>query len=383
MKLCPTVLGLIAVFLGFGEAQVTWPNAIDELEDVMFLNSGYRSRGFGTHVTPCGFSEFGPGRQTAAEWLRIGFHDMATTNVFNGIHGGIDGSIQFELNDGENIGLGFNTTLHTYSNFFNSRLSIADLVALGVYASTRTCGGPIIPMRGGRIDATVPNQIGVPQPQNGRGIFVNQFTRMGFNTTDMIKMTACGHTLGGVHAGDFNNIVAPGTVPNDFQLFDNTLEFDNAIATRYISGPDTDPLAVGISVASGRNSDVAVFGADNNVTLQAMTNAATFNSMCQDILQRMIEVVDPSIVTLSPIIAPYEVKPEGLQLTLLSGGATISFTGDIRVRTTARSVSSVSITYLDRTGAAGGTITTTVSGTGSGFDETFTVCLDLHLVDHF
>lgn len=138
MKLCPTILGLVAVFLGLGEAQVTWPNAIDELEDVMFLNSGYRSRGFGPHVTPCSFSEFGAGRQTAAEWLRIGFHDMATTNVFFAPHGGIDGSIQFELNDGENIGLGFNTTLHTYSNFFNSQLPIADLIALGVYASVRT-----------------------------------------------------------------------------------------------------------------------------------------------------------------------------------------------------------------------------------------------------
>jgi Peroxidase len=138
MKLCPTILGLVALFLGLGEAQVTWPNAIDELEDVMFLNSGYRSRGFGAHVTPCSFSEFGAGRQTAAEWLRIGFHDMATTNVFFAPHGGIDGSIQFELNDGENIGLGFNTTLHTYSNFLNSRLPIADLIALGVYASVRT-----------------------------------------------------------------------------------------------------------------------------------------------------------------------------------------------------------------------------------------------------
>jgi len=374
MKLCPTTLGLIAMFLGFGQAQVTWPNAIDELEDVMFLNSGYRSRGFGAHVTPCSFSEFGVGRQTAAEWLRIGFHDMATTNAFVGTHGGIDGSIQFELNDGENIGLGFNTTLHTYANFFNSQLSIGDLIALGVYASVRTCSGPIIPMRGGRIDASIAGPAGVPQPQNGQGLFITQFTRMGFNTTDMIKMTACGHTLGGVHAGDFPNIVAPGTAPNDFQLFDETLGFDNAIATRYINGPDTDPLAVGISIAAQRNSDTAVFTADNNVTLQAMTNAATFNSMCQDILQRMIETVDPSIVTLSPIIAPYEVKPEGLQLTLLSGGATISFTGDIRVRTTARSVASVSLTYLDRTGAPGGTITTSVSGTASGFDDTFTVC---------
>lgn len=176
----------------------------------------------------------------------------------------------------------------------------------------------------------------------------------------------------GVHAADFNNIVAPGTAPNDFQLFDTTPEFDNLIATRYISGPDTDPLAVGISTSSGRNSDFAVYTADNNVTLQAMTNAATFNTMCTSILQRMIETVPPT-VTLSDVIAPYEVKPSGLQLTLLSGGTQITFSGDIRVRTTSRTVSTVQIVYTDRNGAAGGTIPTTLSGKANGFDDSFSV----------
>lgn len=216
--------------------------------------------------------------------------------------------------------------------------------------------------------------VGVPQPQNGQGTFTNQFARMGFNTTDMIQMTACGHTLGGVHAGDFSNIVAPGTQPNDFGLFDTTTDFDNLIATRYISGPDTDPLAVGISTSSGRNSDFAVFTADQNVTLQAMTNPATFNSMCTSILQRMIETVPPT-VTLSDVISPYEVKPSGLQLTLLSGGTQIAFSGDIRVRTTSRTVSSVQLIYTDRNGANGGTFSTTLSGTANGFDDSFSVTI--------
>jgi hypothetical protein len=378
MKLCTTttILTWVAVFSRFGAAQVTWPNSIDELEDVMFLNTGYMSRGFSAPITPCSFSAAGPGRQTAAEWLRAGFHDMATTNIFFAPHGGIDASLAFELNDGENIGAGFNSTFTTYGQFFNSRLPVSDLVALGVYASTRTCGGPVVPMRGGRVDATAAGPLGVPQPQNGQGTFLNQFSRMGFNASDMIKMTACGHTLGGVHAGDFPTIVAPGTVANDFQLFDNTETFDNDIATRYINGPDTDPLAVGISIASGRNADTAVFTADNNVTLQAMTDAATFNSMCADILQRMIEVVDPTIVTLSPIIQPYEVKPAGLRLTLLSGGIQLTFSGNIRVRTTVRSaaqISSVQLVVTDRNGASAGTITTSVAGTAAGFDDTFTV----------
>ncbi|KAF8849870.1 heme peroxidase [Acephala macrosclerotiorum] len=370
MRVCPTVLGLIAIFSGLGSAQVTWPSSIDELEDVMFLNTGYKNRGFAAHITPCAFSEFGAGRQTAAEWLRIGFHDMATTNVFFEPHGGIDASIAYELNDGENVGAGFNTTLHTYAGFFNSRLPVSDLIALGVYASVRGCNGPVIPMRGGRVDAIAAGPLGVPQPQNGQGTFTNQFARMGFNVTDMIQMTACGHTLGGVHAGDFSNIVAPGTAPDDFQLFDTTPEFDNLIATRYIGGNDTDALAVGISTASGRNSDFAVFTADKNVTIQAMTNAATFNSMCISILQRMIETVPPT-VNLSAIISPYEVKPSGLQLTLLSGGTQLTFSGDIRVRTTSRTVSSVQVVYTDRNGAAGGTISATLSGTANGFDDSF------------
>jgi len=196
MKLfCPTLLPWIAAFFsGFGAADPTWPSTTDELEDVMFLNTGYRSRGFGALVTPC--STFPPGtnagRNTASEWLRLGFHDMATTNVYFAPHGGIDASIAYELNDGENIGAGFNTSLITYSGFFNSRLPASDLIALGVYASVRACGGPAIPMRGGRVDAKIAGPAGVPQPENAIGTFNNQFLRMGFSSTDMIRMVACG-----------------------------------------------------------------------------------------------------------------------------------------------------------------------------------------------
>lgn len=375
-----TVLGCVAGLSGVGFAAPTWPAAIDELEDVMFLNTGYKSRGFSSHITPCSFSEFGPGRQTAAEWLRIGFHDMSTTNIYFEPHGGVDGSIAFELQNGENIGAGLETSLSTYSGFFNSRLSISDMIALGVYASVRGCGGPVVPMRGGRVDATAAGPIGVPQPQNAQGIFVNQFARMGFNSVEMIQMTACGHTLGGVHAGNFDNIVTPGTAPNDYQLFDTTLEFDNNIAVQYTSGQTANPLVVGPSVKNTRNSDFVVFNTDKNVTIKTLTNAQTFQTVCSSILQRMIETVPPT-VTLSGIIQPYEVKPTGLQLTLLSGGTQIKFSGDIRVRTTIRSASqiaTVQLIYKDRTGgsACGScSITTSVSGTANGFDDSFSVRL--------
>ena len=378
--LCAAVITWCNLFSGSWATQQTWPSSIDELEDVMFLGSGYRSRGFSSFVTPCSFSAHGPGRQAAAEWVQAAFHDMATTDIYyankGSVHGGIDSSLAFELNDGENIGAGLHTSLVTYAGFFNSRLSMADLIALGVYAGVRACGGPIIPMRGGRIDAKAAGPMGVPQPQNGIGQFNNQFTRMGFSTSDMIAMTACGHTLGGVHSDNFKDVVIPGTTPNDFQLFDSTEAFDNKIATRYIYGPDTNPLSVGISTKSRKNSDFQVFNADNNVTIKAMTDPEKFDSMCISILRRMIETVPP-FVTLSDVIEPYEVKPAGLQLTLSSRGMKLRFSGDIRVRTTVRTASqidTVQLWYRDRSGTNVSTlINATPVGTASGFDDRFSV----------
>ena len=132
--------------------------------------------------TPCS-TGLAAGRNTAAEWLRAGFHDMSTTNIYEPggeVHGGIDSSLAYELNDGENIGAGFASTFITYGGFINSRLSASDMVALGVYTSVRACGGPVVPIRGGRTDVFVAGPMGVPQPQNGIGQFSNQFTRMGF-----------------------------------------------------------------------------------------------------------------------------------------------------------------------------------------------------------
>lgn len=171
--------------------------------------------------------------------------------------------------------------------------------------------------------------------------------------------------------------VIPNSAPNNFVLFDNSPAFDNAIATRYITGPNTDPLSVGPAVANGRAMDNVVFGADKNVTIKSMTDATSFSNQCSIILQKMIEVVDPSIVTLTDIIQPYEVKPSELQLTLLSDGAQLTFSGDIRVRTTVRSsaqITSVQVVYKNAAGGAGATISTTVSGTANGYDDSFTVC---------
>ncbi|RFU34935.1 hypothetical protein B7463_g1422, partial [Scytalidium lignicola] len=383
MKLPPSAALPWALLAGMVNvnAQLTWPSQFDELEDLMFQAYGYRNTGLMALVTPCSFSKFGPGRNTAAEWVRAGFHDMSTGNIYNppASSGGVDASLMFELNSGENIGAGFVTTFETYGQFYSSRTSVADMIALGVFAGVRTCGGPAVPIRPGRIDATAAGPLGVPQPQNSIGTFENQFLRSGFNYTDMIAMVACGHTLGGVHAEDFTNIVTPGTVPNDYQLFDNTFEFDSNVAVDYISNNSTDALVVGPATSSGRAADAAVFGDrnDNNVTITALANPATFRTDCSSILQRMIERV-PGTVTLADPLQPYEVKPTALQLTLLSGGVSITFSGEIRVRTTVRAanlIASVKLVYVDRDGnstCGSCTIDTAVAGTGSGFDDTFT-----------
>ncbi len=76
-----------------------------------------------------------------------------------------------------------------------------------------------------------------------------------------------------------------------------------------------------------------VFTADNNATMQTMTDPTAFQSICKTVLQKMIEVV-PTGVTLSSPIAPYTLKPVDMQLTLNTGGSSLLFTGYIRLRTT-------------------------------------------------
>ena len=266
--------------LGHAVGLPTWPSSLDELEDIMFLNTGYHARAFPADITPCSFSSQGPTRITSAEWLRTAFHDMAPGNVFTGV-GGLDASIQYELggDGGENIGTAFNSTLLSYTPFYSSRASLADLIAMGVYASVRVCGGPIIFVRTGRIDATAAGTIGVPLPQNSQYTFIQQFSRMGFNVSEMIALTACGHTIGGVHAVNFPEVVQSGTVPNDYQHFDSTTSFDEKIASQYIGGNGSDPLIGSLSIKNSFDSDLAVFTADNNATIQAKNKKKHFFSI--------------------------------------------------------------------------------------------------------
>lgn len=352
----------------------TWPAATDEIEEIMYQLYGSGARLFADTITPCSKEAHGVGRKTASEWLRVAFHDMATANTFFGI-GGLDASLMYELNNGENLGPGLNTSLITYSDYFSPRSTMSDLIALGASLATRVCGGPLVPVRGGRIDATSAGSPGVPQPQNAISTFINQFSRMGFTQAEMIGLVACGHTIGGVHTTEFPDLVPAGTATNNESALDSTPDvFDNKVVTEYLDGTTKNPLVVGPSVAAKHNADFVVFNSDKNVTMKTLASPTTFTSTCASLLQRMIDVV-PSGVVLSDPILPYAVKPVGLQLTMNGGGASLQLSGSIRVRTTGlpQAVSGVTLAYKDRTGVScdSCTISATRQASGSGVDETF------------
>src|SRR5205814_8905213 len=128
---------------------------------------------------------------------------------------------------------GLNASLTQLSPFFSSRSSMSDLIALSVYTSVRACGGPVVPIKTGRIDAIAQGpdpDVFLPLPQNSLGTFENQFARAGFNITEMISVVACGHTLGSVHFSTFPQIAISGT-----KNFDSTpAVFDQNIASEYV-----------------------------------------------------------------------------------------------------------------------------------------------------
>lgn len=98
-----------------------------------------------------------------------------------------------------------------------------------------TCKGPIIPFRGGRIDTWVAGNFGSPQPQQDISTLIESFANQGFNQTEMIKLVACGHTMGGVRNADFPQLVPPNpnsTLP-DIDNFDQTMQFDNLVLVAF------------------------------------------------------------------------------------------------------------------------------------------------------
>ena len=197
----------------------TWPDPqTDLLEAILYQQNGYRQLGLATGVFPClsdtAVADLSASRIDAAEWLRTAYHDAATANVLAGT-GGIDASIGFETNRPENPGTAFNSSISFFNAFQSSRSSMSDLIALAAQLSVASCsnGTLQVPYRAGRVDVTGPGPTGVPDPTESLETHEAEFERMGFNSTEMIGLVVCGHTLGGVHSVDFPTIVDPVGAP--------------------------------------------------------------------------------------------------------------------------------------------------------------------------
>jgi hypothetical protein len=218
------LISAVSLFCG-ADAAFYYPNIqISLLEHILVDNWGVYASNFSSAITPCtnyvtqtGAPALNSGRTTAAQWMRVLFHDFITANISAGT-GGIDASIGFETARGENSGSAFNDSFTFWRPFVNGAVSskphilcimvyrttnysiVADLVALGSAMSSNLCGGYNLPYRAGRVDATsADSTTGVPAPETDLEDTLVFFERAGFNKVDAIGLTACGHTMGSVH----------------------------------------------------------------------------------------------------------------------------------------------------------------------------------------
>ncbi|KAJ6451735.1 heme peroxidase [Mycena sanguinolenta] len=248
------------------------------------------------------------GTTIAAQWLRIAFHDFATYDINTG-KGGLDASIIFELDRPQNIGLGQRRSLVDFLGAPTEYVGMADIIAMGAVMSVFGCGGPAIPFRAGRIDATEAGPETVPEPQQDLDSHIAAFKRLGFNETEMIGLNACGHTLGGVRQADFPLIVTPDLpVGVTFQV---PIAFNTSIVHEYLNSTTINVLEVGSNIST--RSDLRIFSSDGNVTMNRLASSDVFNTECANLIGRMIDTV-PSTVTLTDPVGVIDYKVQAAML---------------------------------------------------------------------
>lgn len=125
-------MDIIAVFLlliSFANPTleaIYYPNPqISSLEHILIDTGGAFRSGFKDAITPCTNYIQGPqttGRESAAQWIRVIFHDFVTARVDQGI-GGVDASIGFETLRDEDSGTAFNDSFSFWRTWVNDRVS--------------------------------------------------------------------------------------------------------------------------------------------------------------------------------------------------------------------------------------------------------------------
>ncbi|XP_073312674.1 putative L-ascorbate peroxidase 6 isoform X1 [Primulina huaijiensis] len=140
----------------------------------------------------------------AAGLLRLVFHDAGTFDKDENT-GGMNGSIIYELDRPENIGLKRSLKILEKAKAEVDSVkpvSWADLIAAAGAYAVLICGGPKINVELGRVDAMIPDPEGkLPEETQGVASMKQSFMRKGFSTRELVALSGA-HTLGNKGFGD-------------------------------------------------------------------------------------------------------------------------------------------------------------------------------------
>ncbi|CAO2173387.1 unnamed protein product [Urochloa humidicola] len=135
----------------------------------------------------------------AAGVLRLVFHDAGTFDVRDK-SGGMNGSIIYEVDRPENTGLNRSIKILGKAKAGIDeiqKVSWADLIAVAGAEAVALCGGPVIPVRLGRLDSSTADPAGkLPEETLDAAALKTSFHTKGFSTQEMVALSGA-HTIGG------------------------------------------------------------------------------------------------------------------------------------------------------------------------------------------
>ncbi|KAL0905749.1 hypothetical protein M5K25_024186, partial [Dendrobium thyrsiflorum] len=142
----------------------------------------------------------------AAGVLRMAFHDAGTYDTKDH-SGGMNGSILYELDRPENVGLSKSLKILEKAKTEVDEIyqaSWADFIAVAGAEAVFLCGGPAIPVKVGRLDVRKPDPVGkLPQETLDAVGLKSCFQRKGFSTQELVALSGA-HTLGSKGFGNPN-----------------------------------------------------------------------------------------------------------------------------------------------------------------------------------
>ncbi|KIZ04422.1 hypothetical protein MNEG_3533 [Monoraphidium neglectum] len=139
--------------------------------------------------------------------LRLAYHDAGTFSKKAG-DGGLNASIQFELDRPENFGLkrGWRLVEQAKASLkgtpADGLVSNADLIAWAGARAVAVTGGPRVPLTIGRADARAADPPGrMASERSGPQALIDNFADKGFGVRELVALSGA-HTIGGKGFGD-------------------------------------------------------------------------------------------------------------------------------------------------------------------------------------